>query len=200
MHWFDPHPTFRNTGLVAIGWYESGLRFLKVGAGGALEEVGYYLPVGARTSATYWRTDRILYTADYGRGVDVLKFTGDIPPGQPEPPAGGGPAPGAAGPPTPAKPVTRGVSFDHLVRMPSTRRCVNRKSLKFKVRKAKDRVTRVEIRINGKPAKRVKGRALKKSIRLRKVPKRKTFSVQVLVRTKSGHKTAGQRTYRGCRR
>lgn len=30
------------------------------------------------TSAAYWLTDRLVYSIDYERGIDILRFTGDI--------------------------------------------------------------------------------------------------------------------------
>jgi hypothetical protein len=75
-HWFDPHPTYRNGGLVAIAWYEHGTRFLRISNDGKISPVGYFLGVGGCTSAAYWITDRIVYTADYQRGIDILRYTG----------------------------------------------------------------------------------------------------------------------------
>ncbi|HYP22456.1 MAG TPA: hypothetical protein VEV43_02685 [Actinomycetota bacterium] len=74
MHWFDDHPEFRDGGLVAVAWYEHGTRFVEVGRGGRIREAGHFLPVGASTSAAYWVTDEIVYTADYQRGIDILRF------------------------------------------------------------------------------------------------------------------------------
>lgn len=75
-HWFQTHPTYRNGGLVAMGWYEHGVRFLDVSSKGQIKEIGYFLPYAGTTSAVYWVTDEILYTVDYTRGIDILRFTG----------------------------------------------------------------------------------------------------------------------------
>lgn len=75
-HWTEAHPTFKNGGLLAKAWYEHGVRFLRVTKDGQIEEEGYFLPVGGATSAAYWVTDEIVYTADYQRGIDILRFTG----------------------------------------------------------------------------------------------------------------------------
>ena len=74
-HWFDPHPSFRNGGLVALGWYDHGVRFIDVGPSGDVEEVGYFMPTGGSMSAAYWVTKDIVYAVDYHRGVDVLRFS-----------------------------------------------------------------------------------------------------------------------------
>ncbi|MFN2388191.1 MAG: LVIVD repeat-containing protein [Actinomycetota bacterium] len=75
-HWFDPHPSFRNGGLVAMAWYEHGTRFLRVSSTGRIRAAGYFLPLTGSTSGAYWISDRIVYATDYNRGLDVLRFTG----------------------------------------------------------------------------------------------------------------------------
>lgn len=75
-HWFSTHPTYRNGGLVSVGWYEHGTRFLDVSRKGKIKEVGYFLPLAGSTSAAYWVSDRIVYAVDYNRGLDILRFTG----------------------------------------------------------------------------------------------------------------------------
>ena len=75
-HWFDPHPTYRNGGLLSMGWYEHGTRFLRVTGKGKIKEAGYFLALGASTSAAYWIGRNYVYTLDYNRGLDIIKFTG----------------------------------------------------------------------------------------------------------------------------
>jgi hypothetical protein len=77
-HWFTEHPTFRNGGLVAMAWYESGVRFLRVSAKGAIGEIGHLIAPGSVASAAYWVTDRLVYVLDYVRGFDVIRFTGPL--------------------------------------------------------------------------------------------------------------------------
>jgi hypothetical protein len=79
VHWFEEHPSFNNGGLVATAAYENGERFLQVGPDGKLTEQGFFQPIGGSTSAPHWAPDGkgILYSVDYARGVDVLKYTGD---------------------------------------------------------------------------------------------------------------------------
>jgi hypothetical protein len=73
-HWFDPHPTFKNGGTVAMAWYEHGSRFLDISSTGQIKEIGWFVPVAGATSATYWITDEIVYAVDYQRGIDILRF------------------------------------------------------------------------------------------------------------------------------
>ncbi len=75
-HWFQEHPTFDNGGLLALGSYEHGTRFVDVSPKGKISEVGYFVPNGGSTSASYWLTDEIVYAVDYSRGIDILRFTG----------------------------------------------------------------------------------------------------------------------------
>lgn len=82
-HWFEAHPAYRNGGLVAISWYESGTRFLQIAPDGKISEVGHFLPLGGQASGVYWITPTIAYVADYYRGMDVIEFTGTIPPSGP---------------------------------------------------------------------------------------------------------------------
>ena len=198
VHWFDEHETFYGGGLVAIAWYEQGVRFLQVGTDGSIKEIGYYLPLGGQTSGVYWITDRVMYTADYTRGMDVLKFTGEIPQGRPRPGAPVDPnrvtEPGGSGV---AGSNTSGPSFDKLVAMPSSRKCVRR--LRIKARKAKDPVSRLVVRVDGRKKATVKGtKKARRGVTVRRLPRKKRFTVQVLVRTRSGHSTAAARSYRGC--
>jgi LVIVD repeat len=75
VHWFDTQPGYKNGGIVSIAWYEQGVRFLDISKDGKIKEVGYFIPYVGSTSASYWITDEILYTADYNRGLDILRFT-----------------------------------------------------------------------------------------------------------------------------
>lgn len=75
-HWFDEHPKFKNGGLVALGYYEHGTRFLHLTRKGKIREVGYFLPYGGSTSVAHWVTKKLVYAVDYTRGVDILRFNG----------------------------------------------------------------------------------------------------------------------------
>ena len=45
---------------------------------GRSREEGYFLPWRGSTSAAYWVTDEIVYTIDYERGFDILRYTGKL--------------------------------------------------------------------------------------------------------------------------
>jgi hypothetical protein len=83
-HWF----TVKGN-IVAQGFYEQGVRFIDVSDPTNPKQVGYFrVPdraasetapaiLGTMSSAAYWHGDYV-YVADYGRGVDILKFTDPI--------------------------------------------------------------------------------------------------------------------------
>ena len=75
-HWFEEHASFKNGGLVAVGYYEHGTRFLRVDKKGKISEEGYFLPYGGSTSAAYWANKEIVYAVDYTRGLDILRWRG----------------------------------------------------------------------------------------------------------------------------
>jgi hypothetical protein len=77
VHWFQEHPTFHNGGLVALSEYENGVRFLQVKPDGSIVEQGYFLSLGSSSSSPKWAgKNRVLYSIDYQRGIDILRWTG----------------------------------------------------------------------------------------------------------------------------
>jgi hypothetical protein len=79
VHWFEPHPTFHDGGLVALASYENGTRFKRVDSDGKISEVGFFEPLGGATSAPHWAPDgRTVYAIDYQRGIDVLRWNGPL--------------------------------------------------------------------------------------------------------------------------
>ena len=75
-HWHEAHPTFNDGGIVAAAFFEHGTRFIDVSSKGKIKEVGWFLPHAGSTSAVYWINKEIVYTLDYNRGIDVLRFNG----------------------------------------------------------------------------------------------------------------------------
>ncbi|MDQ3914032.1 MAG: hypothetical protein M3323_01690 [Actinomycetota bacterium] len=74
-HWFEHHPDFHNGGIVAVGSYDHGTRFLEVSPKGKIGQAGYFLPYGGTTMAAYWLNDEIVYGIDLSRGIDILRWT-----------------------------------------------------------------------------------------------------------------------------
>ena len=65
----------RGDGLSANAFYGQGVRFLDVSDPTDIRQVGWYRPASTSAWAAYWH-DGLVYVADNGRGVDVLRFTG----------------------------------------------------------------------------------------------------------------------------
>ncbi|MBI5106586.1 MAG: hypothetical protein HZB46_16645 [Solirubrobacterales bacterium] len=77
VHWFQEHASFRNGGLVAISEYEDGVRFLQIQPTGRIKEQGYFLSLGSSSSSPKWAgKDDVLYSIDYVRGIDILRWKG----------------------------------------------------------------------------------------------------------------------------
>ena len=74
-HWFEQHETFDDGGLVAMGSYEHGTRFIDVAPNGKIKEVGHFMPWAGSTSAAYWVSKDLVYSVDYSRGIDILRYT-----------------------------------------------------------------------------------------------------------------------------
>lgn len=73
-HWFNVRPSWQDGGVVAMGAYDHGTKFLRVNDLGRITEVGHFLPAGTNASAAYWITCDVVYVVDYTRGVDILRF------------------------------------------------------------------------------------------------------------------------------
>ncbi|HYH28556.1 MAG TPA: hypothetical protein VEA19_07270 [Actinomycetota bacterium] len=69
----DPNPLWNETGLVAVGWAEHGVRLLRVSKKGTISEVGGFLGHGTEAFAPVWVTPTVLYSIDTSRGIDVLE-------------------------------------------------------------------------------------------------------------------------------
>jgi hypothetical protein len=74
-HWFS-----KQGKTVAVGWYEQGTRLLDVSNPKSIKQVGYWLPPNAVTWAATWVAKDLVYTADVGRGIDVLRVSGTAKP------------------------------------------------------------------------------------------------------------------------
>ncbi len=76
-HWFT-----ERDGFVTASWYEHGVRFFTVDPEvGTIEQVGFFQPVVTEAGAAYWIDDEYVYSMDYARGLDILRFDrgGEIP-------------------------------------------------------------------------------------------------------------------------
>lgn len=73
-HWF----TFNAGKVVAVGWYNQGVRFLDVSNPADIRQVGYFIGPGSMASQAMFVPGRsdLVYVADYVRGIDILRITG----------------------------------------------------------------------------------------------------------------------------
>jgi hypothetical protein len=69
-HYFDERDD-----LVAVGWYEQGMRLLDIEDPADIEQVGYWMAPGSAVWGANWSPTAkdILYVIDNKRGVDVLR-------------------------------------------------------------------------------------------------------------------------------
>lgn len=71
-HYFE----YLGDGIVAVAWYEQGVRFIDVSDPSDIRQIGYYMP--AVTAAWSVKAHNgYLYTFDVARGIDVLRFSGE---------------------------------------------------------------------------------------------------------------------------
>ena len=82
-HWFDHQPTPDAEGnyLVTAAWYEHGTRLIKVNAAtGKITQTGFYQPVVGAASQSLWIDSEYIYTVDYQRGIDILRYKPEVAP------------------------------------------------------------------------------------------------------------------------
>ena len=196
-HWFSPHPRFRDGGLVSVAWYEHGTRFVQVGADGRMQEVGWFLRPDGWAWAAYWITDRIVYVTDNHSGIDILRFKGEIPASPEAPRAPASPPPSTSPSTSPTAAAPPDAALGDLVVMPSPRRCVGRRGLVLRVRRARE-VRRLTARIDRRRPLAATGPALRRPLRLRRIPRRR-FTVHVVATTADGRRHEARGAYRPCR-
>jgi len=74
--WFEEHPRYKRNGIVGLTSPGHGVKFLRIGDLGQIDEVGYFLPhAGTPVFDGEWISDQIFYSIDLVRGIDVLRFT-----------------------------------------------------------------------------------------------------------------------------
>lgn len=79
-HWFDIGPSTPDAIVTANAWYEHGTRLFEIdGKTAKISQIGYFQPVAGSASAPYWVGDEYIYTVDYARGIDILKYDASAP-------------------------------------------------------------------------------------------------------------------------
>jgi len=79
-HWFDIRD---GDTLIAASWYEHGVKVIEVQPDYSMREVGFFQPVVTAAGAATWVVDddgtEYIYSTDYARGLDILRFHRDAP-------------------------------------------------------------------------------------------------------------------------
>ncbi len=78
-HWFDIQD---GDNLIAASWYEHGVKVIQIQEDYSMEQIGYFQPVATEAGAAYWVVDRetgdeYIYSMDYARGLDIIRFHRD---------------------------------------------------------------------------------------------------------------------------
>lgn len=79
-HWMEPHPSFDETGLLAISYYDRGTRFVTVDVDGdgSMAEHGWIVAAEGYSGSVQWvgrdAAGDIAYVMDYRRGMEVLRI------------------------------------------------------------------------------------------------------------------------------
>jgi hypothetical protein len=80
-HWFDISPLSTHEKIITSnGWYDHGTRIFEIdGKTAKIKQIGFFQPVVGAASASYWIDDEYIYTVDYQRGIDILRFDAGAP-------------------------------------------------------------------------------------------------------------------------
>lgn len=99
---------------------------------------------------------------------------------------------------TPTPKPTPALKVSDVVAFPSAKACVSRRLFQIRLRvPASANVVSADVRVNGKSAGVRKGKRLRSTVDLRNLPKGR-FSVQIVLRLKSGKTLKATRRYRTC--
>lgn len=189
-HWFNERPSFRDGGVVALGAYDNGTKFLRVDAAGKISEIGHFLPPGTQASGAYWVSCDVVYVVDYTRGVDIIRLNDAAS----ACPAGAGPAaPQGAAEPAQAGPAP-------LQQAVGRRVCAGRRDFRIRLRLPRG-VHRRDVRSAtvrvGRRVRHLQGARLTAPVDLRGLPGRK-YTVRVRISLRDGRSVADTRHYRTC--
>ena len=79
-HWFDIQD---GDDLIAASWYEHGVKVIEVLPDYSMQEVGFFQPIVGAAGAASWVVDddgtEYIYSTDYERGLDIIRFHRDAP-------------------------------------------------------------------------------------------------------------------------
>jgi hypothetical protein len=79
-HWFDIRD---GDNLIAASWYEHGIKVIEVLPDYSMRQIGFFQPVATEAGAAHWVVDddgtEYIFSVDYARGIDIVRFHRDAP-------------------------------------------------------------------------------------------------------------------------
>lgn len=178
----------RLTAAGAIDPFWNGGAPLKLGVGGGMTEP---LAVAVQSDGKILVAGITTQSGSRVLGVGRL-----IPPPEPVPPVTPPVIPPVTPPVTP--PVFKHPGFNTVVKLPSARRCLSRRSFRIHLKRPNGvKVRSVRISVSGRRARTISGRRLSAPIDLRGLPNGR-YTVRITVRLADGTVLRGSRSYRTC--
>lgn len=75
---FDVRKAADGTHLAVVAARAHGIKLLQIERDGKIATEGWFLAHGANAANAFWITDRIVYSIDNYRGIDILEYTGEL--------------------------------------------------------------------------------------------------------------------------
>lgn len=72
--WLDVNPDYARSRVIALAATNHGAKFVRIDRRGKIHEAGWFLPHAGNVWGVVWASDRIVYTVDLHRGIDILRF------------------------------------------------------------------------------------------------------------------------------
>ena len=201
-HEFNVVPLRSDRDVLVSGWYEGGLTVVDFTDPSKPRQLGYYIPRDPVPGATdpnpviwsaYWYNGHIYANNLAARGMDVFTLrdplvSDEIPLDHLNP---------QVQEPLPPPAATPGAAA--AIKLPKATRCTKRSRFRLRLRAPRGAKLRSAlIYVGGRRAKVVRGRALRRAVRLRGLPRGRKVRIDVTLRTKTGRRISRSRTYRFC--
>jgi hypothetical protein len=201
-HLFNVIPLRSEKDILVSAWYDAGLTVVDFTNPSNPKEIGYYTPrdpVGKDVEnpnttmwSAYWYNGTVYANNFAPRGVDVFKikdpvFDSQITLDHMNPQV-------QEALPPPAQ--TAGA--DKQIVLPTRVGCRSRRGFRIRIRRPRARKIEIAlIYVDGRRARTVRGKRLRRPVRLRRLPRGRT-RIDVTLRTRSGKRISRSKTYRFC--
>ena len=73
-HWMELNPSFKDSGRMAVSYYDRGTRFVDVAKDGTMKEIGWFTAAEGYSGSPQWISKDVVYVMDYRRGLEVVKL------------------------------------------------------------------------------------------------------------------------------